>query len=126
MVANYTNKHITFNKGQCIGHMEPTIDRMSQILVNSVTTQKMMDDQVQPDNFTPPLHCLPLKVQCSLDELLDSFKTQFAKDEIEHWHDKFDEKCRLTQAPLTPVLQKQYPIAMKHYDWVKDEIDRLF
>ena len=40
MVANYTNKHITFNKGQCIGHMEPPIDRMSQTSVNSVTTQK--------------------------------------------------------------------------------------
>ena len=29
MVANNTNKHITFNKGQCIGHMEPPIDRTS-------------------------------------------------------------------------------------------------
>ena len=46
MVANYSNKHITFNKGQCIGHMAPTIDRMPQTPVNSVTTQKMMDDQV--------------------------------------------------------------------------------
>ena len=54
IVANYTNKHVTFNKGQCIGHMEPLINNMSQTSVNSVTTKKMMDDQVQPDTFTPP------------------------------------------------------------------------
>ena len=24
-----------------------------------------------------------------------------------------------------PVSQKQYPIAMKHYEWVKDEIEKL-
>ena len=75
MVANYNNKHITLNKGQCIGDMEPTINWMPQTPVNSVTTQKIMDNQVQPGTFTTPLHCLPLKVHCSLDELLDSFKT---------------------------------------------------
>ena len=54
MIANYTNKHITFNKGQCIGHIELTTDRMPQKPVNNVTKQKMMDYQVQPDTFTPP------------------------------------------------------------------------
>ena len=24
-----------------------------------------------------------------------------------------------------PVSQKPYPIAMKHYEWVKDEIEKL-
>ena len=24
-----------------------------------------------------------------------------------------------------PVSQKSYPIAMKHYQWVKDEIEKL-
>ena len=81
MVANYANKHITFNKGQCIGHMECPIDRMPRTPVCSVTKQKMMNDQVQPDTFTHPLHCLPLKVKCSLDDWWDSFKTQFTKDE---------------------------------------------
>ena len=46
IVVNYTNKYITFNKGQCKGHMEPPIDNMSQTSVNSVITQKMMDKQV--------------------------------------------------------------------------------
>ena len=31
MIANYTNKHITFYKGQCIGHMEPPTDRILNI-----------------------------------------------------------------------------------------------
>ena len=61
MVANDTNKHITFNKGQCIGHMEPTIDRMPQTPVKSVTAQEMMDYQVSPDTFTSPLQCFPLE-----------------------------------------------------------------
>ena len=25
LVSNYTNKHITFNKGEYVGHLEPTI-----------------------------------------------------------------------------------------------------
>ena len=25
LVSNYTNKHVTFNKGEYIGHLEPTI-----------------------------------------------------------------------------------------------------
>ena len=42
LVANYTNKHITFNKGQCNGHTEPSIDHMPQTSINSLTTQKMI------------------------------------------------------------------------------------
>ena len=41
LIANYTNKHVTFNKGQCIGHVEPTIDHMPQtssIVYYSLTT----------------------------------------------------------------------------------------
>ena len=44
-------------------------------------------------------------------------------------------KCPLEQHHLTemtidtgtsePVSQKQYPIAMKHYQWVKEEIEKL-
>ena len=63
MVANYRNKHGTFNKGQCIGHMELPINNMSQTSVNSVITQKMMDDQVQPNTFTPPLHKFSLELK---------------------------------------------------------------
>ena len=40
LVSSYTNRHVTFNKGQCIGHIEPPIDHMLQTSINSLTTQK--------------------------------------------------------------------------------------
>ena len=124
MVTNYTKKHIIFKKGQCIGHMEPIINMMAQTPVDSFTTQKIMDDQVQPDTFTPSLHCFSLKVQCSLDELLDSFKTDFRKDETNIGMTNLT-KMQIDTGTSYPVSQKPYPIAMKHYDWIKDEINKL-
>ena len=56
--------------------------------------------------------------------LLQEYKSQFAKD-----------KTTIGTTPLMsmtiyigtadPVSQKPYPIAMKHYQWVKDEIEKL-
>ena len=31
LISNYTNKHITFNKGEYVGHLEPPIENMQQI-----------------------------------------------------------------------------------------------
>ena len=81
LAANYTNKHIIFNKGKCIGHVEPSIDYMLQTAINSLKTQKMIDEHVQPDTFTPPLHTLPCDVAKSLNQLLETFKSQFTQDE---------------------------------------------
>ena len=78
LVANYTNKHVTFNKVQCIGHIEPSINHMPQTAINSLTTQKMIDEHVQLGAFTPPLHTLPGDVRKSLNQLLETFKSQFA------------------------------------------------
>ena len=55
LVANYITKHVTFNKGQCTGHIEPSIDHMLQTSVNSLTTQKMIEEHVQLDTSAPPL-----------------------------------------------------------------------
>ena len=56
--------------------------------------------------------------------LLQEYKSQFTKDET-----------TIGTTPLTSmtidtgtanlVFQKPYPIAMKHYEWVKDEIEKL-
>ena len=46
LVSNYTNKHITFNKGKYVGHLEPTltndttIDQTEAHPTNSVMLQK--------------------------------------------------------------------------------------
>ena len=129
-VSNYTNKHITFNKGEYVGHLEPTltddttIDQTEAYPTNSVTLQKMMAEQVKPDTFDPPHHTLKTSTQSKLDALLKEYESQFAKDET----------CIRT-TPLTsmmidtgssdPVSQKPYPIAMKNYQWVKEEIEKL-
>ena len=80
-VANYTNKYVTFNKGQCIGHIEPSTDHMPQISINTLTTQKMIDDHIQPGTFTPPLKTLLGDMGKQLNQLLETFKLQFAQDE---------------------------------------------
>ena len=48
LVSNYTNKHITFNKGEYVGHLEPTIEEISQTTespdtptMHSITTEKI-------------------------------------------------------------------------------------
>ena len=57
LVSNYTNKHITFNKGEYTECLEPaipdnmTIDDSEAHSTHSITLQKMMAEQVQPVIF---------------------------------------------------------------------------
>ena len=84
----------------------------------------MMSETVTPDTFNPPHHDISTSVQNSLDSLLEEYDSQFAQDET-----------LIGTTPLTsmsidtgttdPVSQKPYPIAMKHYDCVKEEIEKL-
>ena len=45
LVSNYTNKHLTFHKGEYIGHLEPAFldstDQQETHQTNSVTLKKM-------------------------------------------------------------------------------------
>ena len=81
VVANYTHKHAMLNKGQCIGHIETSIDHIPQTAINSLTTQMMLDEPIQPDSFTPPSHTLPDDVSKSVNQQLQLFKSQSAQDE---------------------------------------------
>ena len=67
LVSNYMNKHIMFNKGEYVGHLEPAIEvsvdsdlpshaQPDTHSTNSVTTQWMMAEWVNPDTFHPPQH----------------------------------------------------------------------
>ena len=58
LVSNYTNMHITFNKGEYVGHLEPPIDDIPQSSANpdaptthSIITERMMAEKVKPDTF---------------------------------------------------------------------------
>ena len=124
LVLNNSNHHVNFLKGMKIGHLEPLINDLTQIPNNSTTTQWMLPETIKTDSFTPPKYQLDSIIQQQLDFLLRTFKDQFAKD-----------KTTIGTTPLTqmsidmgdsdPNSQKPYPIAMKHYQWVKEEIDKL-
>ena len=130
LVSNYTNKHLTLHKGEYVGHLEPavmddsTIDQTATHQTNSIILKKMMAETVTPDTFNPPCHELSKTVQNELDILLQEYESQFTKDETS-----------IGTTPLTSmtidtgttdlVSQKPYPIAMKHYQWVKDKIEKL-
>ena len=57
-ISNYTNKHLTFHKGEYIGHLEPAAldptDQKDTYQANSITLKKMMYETVTPDTFDPP------------------------------------------------------------------------
>ena len=128
LVSNYTNKHLTFHKGEYIGHLKPVVldstDQQDTHETNSVTPKKMISETITPDTFNPPCHELSAAVQDDLKLLLQEYELEFAKDET-----------TIGTTPLTsmtidtgtsdPVSQKPYPIAMKHCQWVKEEIEKL-
>ena len=128
LVSNYTNKHLKFHKGEYIGHLKPVVldstDQKDTHQINSMTMKNMMSETVTPDTFNLPRHELSTAVQDNLNLLLQEYESQFTKDET-----------TIGTTPLTsmtidtgtsdPVSQKPYPIAMKHYQWVKQEIEKL-
>ena len=124
LVINNSSHHVNFLRGMKIGHLEPLIDDLIQIPINSATTQRMLPETVKPDSFMPPKYQLEPTIQQQLDFLLRTFKDQFVKD-----------KTTIGTTPLTqmsidmgdsdPISQKPYPVALKHYQWVKEEINKL-
>ena len=106
------------------GNTLDSTDQRETHQANSITLKKMMSKTITPDTFDPPWHELSAPIQDSLQLLLQEHESQFAKDETS-----------IGTMPLTsmtidtgtadPVSQKPYPIAMKHYEWVKDEIKKL-
>ena len=83
-----------------------------------------MAGQVKPGTFHPPHHKLKPSIESKLDTLLKEYTSQFAKDET------FIGTTPLTEITIDtgtsePVSQKPYPIAMKNYQRVKDEIEKL-
>ena len=128
LVSNYTKKYIKFNRGEYIGHLEPTkTDNMTSDQpvahsTNSVTLQKMMTEQVQLDTFNPPHHKLRPSIESKLNTLLKEYALQFAKDETSIGTTPLAEMT-IDIGISNPVSQKPYLIAMKNYQWVKEEIE---
>ena len=56
--------------------------------------------------------------------LLQEYESQFAKDETTIGTTPLM-SMTIDMGTADPVSQKPYPIVMKHYEWVKDEIEKL-
>ena len=119
IVSNYTNKHLTFHKGEYIGHLEPleldSTDQEETHQVNSITLKKMIYEMVSSDTFNPPHHEISTPIQNSLKLLLEEYDSQFAQDETSVGTTPLTSMSIDTGA-TNLVSQKTYPIEMKHYD----------
>ena len=66
LISNYTNKHITFHKGEYIGHLEPieldSTDQGEIHQANSITLKKMMSETVC---LTPSIHLATKSRPCT-------------------------------------------------------------
>ena len=123
------------NKGEYLGQLEPAIaDSVNSNLpshaqpdmhsTNSVTTQQMMAEQVEPDTFHPLCHKLKPSIETKPDIPLKEYTSQFAKDETSIGTTPLTEMI-IDTGTSEPVSQKPYPISMKNYQWVKDKIEEL-
>ena len=58
LISNYTNKHLTFHKGEYIGCLKLVVldstDQRDAHHANSVTLKKMMSETITPDTFDQP------------------------------------------------------------------------
>ena len=128
IVSNYSNKHLTFHKGEYIGHLEPLelkpINQGDIHQANTITLKKMMAETITSDTFNPPHHDISTSVQDSLTSLLEEYSSQFAQDETSNGTTTLT-SMSIDTGTTNPVSQKPYPIAMKDYDWVKAEIEKL-
>ena len=131
LMSKYTNKHIMFIKGEYIGYLEPTIEDIPQSTKNpdaptthSITTERMTTEKVEPDIFKPPHHKLKQNIETKLTKLLKEYDSQFAQDETSIGTTPLTE-ITIHTGTSKSVSQKPYPIAMKHYKWVKDEINKF-
>ena len=91
---------------------------------NSITLKKMMAERVMSDTFNPPHHKISTPVQNSLKLLLEEYESQFVQDETSIGTTPLT-SMSIDTGTANPVSQKPYPIAMKHYEWVKNEIEKL-
>ena len=84
----------------------------------------MMADQVEPDTFHPPHPKLKPRIESILDALLKEHASQFAKDETSIGTTPLTEMT-IDTGTSDPASQKPNPTAIKNYQWVKDEIEKL-
>ena len=73
----------------------------------------MIDEHIQPDLFTPSLHIFTSDVRKSFNQLQHKYWNHWSRWNTD-WH-----------GWLRTCLAEAIPITMKHYDWVRSEINKL-
>ena len=91
---------------------------------HSITTEQMTSEKVEPDTFKPPHHKLKHHIETRFTALLKEYDSQIAQNETSIWTTPLTEMTKDTGTSKL-LAQKSCPIAMKHYQWVKDEINKL-
>ena len=116
MFQNYTNKHLTFHKGEYLGCLEPfeldPTDQEETHQANSITLKKMMSETVTYDTFNPLCHEISTSMRDSLKLLLEEYASQFAQDEMSIGTTLLT-SMSIDTGTADPVSQKLYPIVMK-------------
>ena len=74
----------------------------------------------------PQLHDAPIDIKTKLDlkKLFEKNKDAFAEDERQICTTPLI-KMSIDTGDACPISKKPYTLALKHYDWVKEEIDKL-
>ena len=83
-----------------------------------------MAEQVKPYTFEPPHHKLKPSIEAKLEALLKEYTSQFTQDETSIRTIPLTEMAICT-GTSEPVSEKLYRMTMKHYQWIKDEIEKL-
>ena len=111
-----------FNKGEYVGHFEQIDEeenshphKNSDVhTTSSITTQKMMLEQVELVAFEPPCHKLTPNIKTELQTLLKEYESKFALDETSIGTTPIT-KMTIDTGHSEAVSQKPYPITMKYY-----------
>ena len=76
LMSNYKNNHIMFNKGEYVGHLEPTMEEIPQtkenpdvLTTHSITTEKITAEKVELDTLKPPHQKLKQHNETKLTQL---------------------------------------------------------
>ena len=84
-----------------------------------------MAEEVKLDIIHPPHHKLKPSIESKLDTLWKEYASQFMKDETSIGKTPLTEMT-IDTGTSNPVSQKPYPIAMKNYQYVKEEIEKNY
>ena len=78
------------------------------------------------DNKKPQLHDAPInrKTKVDLEKVFEANREAFVEDERQIGTTPLI-KMYIDTGNVCPIAKKPYTLALKHYDWVKEEIDNF-